>query len=94
MLQQKFLFNKGGKEMRKLWNARQKTWIRYSQSVIKVLKKKDGFGRDEILGTVAILIIAAFVTIPFLQDFATDVVDKMNDWWTDTISAIIFPESL
>lgn len=55
------------------------------------LKRKGGFGVNEMLGIAAALILAAFIIIPGLQDFATNVMDKLGDWWDDTIVSRIFP---
>ncbi|MCR4435043.1 MAG: hypothetical protein QHH06_06645 [Clostridiales bacterium] len=57
------------------------------------LKRQDGFGRDEILGTAAVLIIAAFITIPQLRSFVTTLIAALNSWWANTISTRIFPPS-
>jgi phosphoribosylformylglycinamidine synthase len=51
-----------------------------------------GFGLNEMLGTAAAIIIAAFVIIPGLRTFAGVVISKLNTWWT-SISTSIFPAS-
>jgi len=65
----------------------------YCSTVKRMLARKDGFGRDEILGTAAVLIIAAFITIPQLKTFADTIIYALNSWWTNTISSRIFPTS-
>ncbi len=57
------------------------------------VSKDDGFGRDEILGTAAVLIIAAFITIPQLKSFVSTLVTALNSWWSTTVSSKIFPTS-
>ena len=80
-----------------------KTWkgvMRIKGKLAKVLsrvpaalyRKNGGFGLNELLGTAAALIIAAFVVIPGLRTFAGTVISKLTTWWT-TISASIFPTS-
>jgi hypothetical protein len=51
-----------------------------------------GFGLNEVLGIAAALIIAAFVVIPQLRDFASLITDRLGTWWTG-ISGTIFPAS-
>ncbi len=58
-----------------------------------VIKNNKGFGLSEFLGIAAALIIAAFVIIPELKEFATTIMDEMNEWWEVTISSSIFPDS-
>lgn len=79
--------------MRKLFNGISGVIKDYSCLVRTSLKKEDGFGRDEILGTAAVLIIAAFITIPQLRTFVTTVIAALNSWWTNTISTRVFPAS-
>ncbi len=57
------------------------------------VRREDGFGRDEILGTAAVLIIAAFITIPQLKSFVSTLVTALNGWWSTTVSSKIFPTS-
>ena len=54
--------------------------------------KNGGFGLNELLGTAAALIIAAFVVIPGLRTFAGSVITKLTTWWS-TVSTSIFPTS-
>lgn len=63
----------------------------YRRLVGMTLEKQDGFGRDEILGTAAVLIIAAFITIPQLRTFVNTLILALNTWWGNTISNRIFP---
>lgn len=55
------------------------------------LKKNDGFGMNELLGIAAAIILAAFIIIPELKNFATSVMDKLDTWWSGTIMTKIFP---
>lgn len=70
------------------------TWKQVAAIVKTKLKKEDGFGRDEILGTAAVLIIAAFITIPQLTGFVELITSALNSWWANTVSSKIFPGSL
>jgi hypothetical protein len=56
-------------------------------------QKNDGFGMNELLGIAATLIIAAFVIIPGLRTFADNIMDRLGTWWTDSVTAHIFPVS-
>jgi hypothetical protein len=58
-----------------------------------VIKNNKGFGLSEFLGIAVALIIAAFVIIPRLQEFATKIMNDMDYWWKNTISPSIFPDS-
>lgn len=56
----------------------------------KFLFSKNGFGFNELLGIAAAIIVAAFVVIPGLKQFADSVIDKLGIWWLN-ISTKIFP---
>ena len=58
------------------------------------LKSNDGFGMNELLGIAAALMLAAFIIIPGLQDFANDVMERLDGWWTGHVIDDIFPPSL
>ncbi len=58
--------------------------------VRQIIKKGDGFGMNEVLGVAAALIIAAFIIIPQLRNFATNIMTQLSTWWTN-ISNVIFP---
>jgi|GEM_PF-477207 len=65
-----------------------------SQNIGKFLKSERGeFGMSAILGIAIGLIIAAFVLIPGLRNFADTIITAMNSWWTTSISSNIFPTS-
>ena len=48
-----------------------------------------GFALNEVLGVVAALIIAAFVIIPGLRNFAGSVMSALTTWWS-SVSVDIF----
>ena len=50
-----------------------------------------GAGKEEVIGIAVTLIIAAFVLIPQLRNFSTNVMTALTDWWGVTISHNIFP---
>lgn len=58
----------------------------------KFIARTGGFGINEVLGIAAALIIAAFVVIPALRLFATNIIADLGTWWTG-ISDNIFPVS-
>jgi hypothetical protein len=53
-----------------------------------------GFGMNELLGIAAALILAAFVVIPGLRNFAGDVIEGLTGWWEGPIMSKIFPSSI
>jgi hypothetical protein len=55
-----------------------------------MFKKNNGVGLNELLGTAAAIIIAAFVVIPGLKSFAGKMLDGLGLWWDDTITGKIF----
>lgn len=61
----------------------------YYRSLMKFVKKNDGFGLNEFLGIAAAVIIAALVVIPGLKTFSENVLTGLNNWWS-TISSKIF----
>ena len=60
-------------------------------------KKKNmnrGSGIAEMIVVIAVvLIVAAFVMIPSLRNFANNIITALNNWWTNTVSTKIFPTS-
>lgn len=54
-------------------------------------RKRNGFGKNEVLGIAATLIIAAFIVIPGLRTFAQQIMTAMGDWWTNTVESRVFP---
>jgi len=46
-----------------------------------VLRRKEGFGMNELLGIAAALILAAFIIIPGLKDLAENVIERLGVWW-------------
>ena len=54
----------------------------------RLFKKQEGFGLNEILGIAAALIVAAFIIIPELQNFAESVMTSLNSWWSDLSDSI------
>lgn len=67
-------------------------WTQCAKSYLAVsVRKRDGFGMNELLGVAAALIIAAFVVIPGLRTFAGDIMTHLTTWWNGTITGRIFP---
>lgn len=57
----------------------------------RLITDKKGFGMNELLGIAAALILAAFIIIPSLKDFAQNVMNGLDSWWDKTIVSKIFP---
>ncbi|MDN5352926.1 MAG: hypothetical protein PWQ12_1847 [Clostridiales bacterium] len=49
------------------------------------------FALNTVIGIAIGLIVAAFVLIPSIQDFATMVMTDMDNWWTNAVGSQIFP---
>lgn len=47
-------------------------------------------GMNAIIGIAIGLIIAAFILIPGIQRFATQIMTDMQTWWTNAISSKVF----
>ncbi len=60
----------------------------------KFIDRRGGFGMNELLGIAAALIIAAFIIIPSMQEFAQALMDGLSDWWNDIVASKIFPDTL
>lgn len=56
-------------------------------------RKNQGFGMNELLGIAAALILAAFIIIPGLRNFADGVMDRLGTWWSGSITSVIFPNN-
>ena len=60
----------------------------------RFIGRQGGFGLNELIGIAAALIIAAFIIIPSMQEFAENLMNGLKNWWNDTIYENIFPTSL
>lgn len=60
----------------------------------RFIGRQGGFGLNELLGIAAALIIAAFIIIPSMKNFAKSLMDGLTNWWNDIMSDRIFPTSL
>ncbi len=49
------------------------------------------FGMSAIIGIAIGLIVAAFILIPGIQAFATQIMSDMQQWWQNAISTRVFP---
>lgn len=61
------------------------------KKIIGYLQNQNGFGLYEVIGIVAVLIVAAFVVIPGFRSFAEGIMASMNTWVDGTIVANLFP---
>lgn len=52
--------------------------------------EKGELGMNAIIGIAIGLIIAAFILIPGIQRFATQIMTDMQTWWTNAISSKVF----
>ncbi len=55
------------------------------------LGNNHGFGLYEVIGIVAVLLVAAFVVIPGFRSFSEGILADLQTWFDTTISASIFP---
>lgn len=52
------------------------------------IRKRGGFGLNEVIGIAAGIIIAVVVVIPGLQGFAGDILDNLTNWWNNMANNI------
>ncbi|MGI6326876.1 MAG: hypothetical protein ACOX1U_07985 [Saccharofermentanales bacterium] len=52
------------------------------------LRRKGGFGLNEVIGIAAGIIIAAVVVIPGLQRFAGNILENLTSWWNNMAASI------
>lgn len=65
---------------------------RTKQKAREILYNQRGeFGISSLIGVAIGLIIAAFVLIPGIRNFATHIMKDMEQWWTDSVSNQVFP---
>lgn len=57
----------------------------------KLASESGEFGISSLIGVAIGLIIAGFVLIPGVRDFAGLIVSDMNTWWNNVVSKNIFP---
>lgn len=50
------------------------------------------FGLSSLIGVAIGLIIAAFVLIPGVRDFAGRIIADMDSWWKSSVSSQVFPK--
>lgn len=62
-----------------------------ANEIKKLFLKKGGFGMNELLGIAAAVILAAFVVIPGLRKFSSDIITGLTGWWTGSVASKIFP---
>lgn len=53
--------------------------------------ERGDFGMSAIIGVAIGLIVAAFILIPGIQTFATQIMTDMHNWWANAISSQLFP---
>ncbi|HHV96007.1 MAG TPA: hypothetical protein GXX37_05965 [Clostridiaceae bacterium] len=53
-----------------------------------LMQNRNGFGMNEVLGIALAIIVAAFVIIPGLQEFAEDVISRLVTWWASTATKV------
>ena len=62
------------------------------KAILYIARSNGGFGLNELMGIAAAFIIAAFIIIPGLRNFADLVIEDLETWW-GTISSSIFETS-
>lgn len=57
----------------------------------KLFDEKGEFGIGVLISIATALIVAAFVLVPGVRDFAGTVMDGMDTWWSTNIAPTLFP---
>lgn len=57
-----------------------------------VVEEQGEFGLSSLIGVAIGLIIAAFVLIPGVRDFAGRIIADMDSWWKSSVSSQVFPK--
>lgn len=57
----------------------------------KICSEKGEFGIGSLIGVAITLIVAGFVLIPGLRNFASVILADMNIWWSNVVSKNVFP---
>lgn len=57
----------------------------------KLRSEKGEFGIGSLIGVAIGLIVAGFVLIPGMRNFASVVMADMNAWWSNVVSKNVFP---
>lgn len=52
------------------------------------LRRKSGFGINEVIGIAAGIIIAVVIVIPGLQGFAGSILQNLTTWWNNMAASI------
>ncbi|MBP1757498.1 MAG: hypothetical protein H6Q62_354 [Firmicutes bacterium] len=52
------------------------------------MRRRAGFGLNEVIGASVAVMIAALVVVPGMRDFSTSVIDELSLWWTSIASKI------
>jgi hypothetical protein len=58
---------------------------------MKFKSQRGEFGMGAIISMAIGIIVASFVMVPSMQSFAQTIMTSMNDWWSNSISAKVFP---
>ena len=75
--------------MKKIFNEFYwKVTMGFNKRIGKMILNRKGFGINEVIGLAAGIIVAAVVIIPGLKSFATLIMDKLSEWWTDMAAGI------
>lgn len=78
-------------------NNKKKRWLKEGRKMLHkdkpalplaCLRRKAGFGLNEVIGIAAGIIIAVVVVIPGLQGFAGDILKNLTNWWNNMASSV------
>lgn len=58
---------------------------------VKMRSERGEFGISNLIGVAIGLIVAGFVLIPGIRDFASVIMKDMNTWWSNVVSKNVFP---
>jgi hypothetical protein len=62
-------------------------WLR-----VKMADERGEFGMGAIISIAVGLIVTSFIILPSIKDFASSIMTDMQSWWSDSVSAKVFPE--
>ncbi len=63
----------------------------FNYAILKLKDESGELGIGTIVSIAIAIIVAGFVLIPGMREFAQIILDSMNDWWQNTVQTSIFP---
>lgn len=59
----------------------------------RIFEERGDFGMNAVIGIAIGLIVAAFILIPGIENFADTIISDMQNWWSNGITSTLFPSS-